>query len=759
FTVEVKEANNQPMTYTIAVVDEGLLDLTNFRTPNPHTAFYAKEALGVQTWDLYDQVIGGYGGEMERILSIGGDGEVEVSTEKQSANRFKPVVMHLGPFYLQKGKAQHKITMPNYVGSVRTMVVAANPKGAYGNAEQTAAVKNPLMVLATLPRVLGTQERLQLPVTVFAGEQKVKQVQVSIRESSGLVQIAGGANQQVRFAKPGEKTIYFDLQIPEAVGVAKFTIDAKGNGESASQSIEIDIRNPNPYATDVQTVVLNPNEQHRFDFEAVGIKGTNTGTLEVSNIPPIDLGRRLRYLIRYPHGCIEQTTSSVFPQLYVKNLLELPEAQTEKIPTNIKAGINRLKQFQTSSGGFAYWPGDEDDSAWGSNYGGHFLLEAKAQGYNVPSAMLSRWTKFQQTRARNWQASEFDEYYYRYDDLTQAYRLYTLALAGSPELAAMNRLRENGDLSMQAKWRLAAAYALIGKKEAAQDIVLNASLDVPAYQALGYTYGSDLRDRAMIVETLVALEDKKQAANIVQAISQQMSQDRWYSTQTTAYCLLAVSKFVGENGTSKKFQFAYQLGGKAVNAGSDYPLVQVDVPLEASNNRSVTIENKHDNILYARLILSGQPAVGKETAAASNLEMEINYTNLDGTTIDPSLLSQGTDFVAVVKVRNPGTKGINYDEIALTQIFPSGWEITNTRMDDLAALDSSTPEYQDIRDDRVYTYFDIRKNTTQTYRIRLNAAYQGRYYLPGASCSAMYDNDIQARKTGQWVEVVGVGEI
>ncbi|MEM9887179.1 MAG: alpha-2-macroglobulin family protein, partial [Bacteroidota bacterium] len=759
FTVEVSETNNQPMAYTIAVVDDGLLDLTNFKTPNPHAAFYAKEALGVQTWDVYDQVIGGYGGELERILSIGGDGEVEVNAEKDQANRFQPVVMHLGPFYLRKGKAKHEIKMPNYIGSVRTMVVAANPKGAYGNVEKTTAVKSPLMVLATLPRVLGTQERLQLPVTVFAGEQKVKNVEVSIRESSGLVKIENGTSKRVRFAQPGEETIYFDLQIPEVVGVAKFTISAKGNGESASQEIEIEVRNPNPYATDVQAVVLNPNENHMFNFEAVGIAGTNTGTLEVSNIPPIDLGRRLRYLLRYPHGCIEQTTSAVFPQLYVKNLLKLKDEQAEKIPTNIEAGINRLKQFQTMEGGFAYWPGQEDASAWGSNYGGHFLLEAKAKGYQVSSTMLNRWTTFQQNRARNWRQNSNDSYYYSYDDLTQAYRLYTLALAGAPELAAMNRMREMENLSIQAKWRLAAAYALTGKKEVAKTLVDNTTTDISNYQSLGYTYGSDLRDRAMIVETLVALGDKKQAASIVQDISKQMSQDRWYNTQTTAYCLLAVSKFVGESGTSKKFQFTYQAGSKIINAGSDYPLVQVDVPVDGSNNRTVRVENKHNNILYARLILSGQPAVGQESAMASNLEMEVRYTNLEGDAIDPSRLTQGTDFIALVDVRNPGTKGIDYDEMALTQIFPSGWEIINTRMDDLAAINASTPEYQDIRDDRVYTYFDIRKNNIHSYRIRLNAAYQGRYYLSGASCAAMYDDDIQARKMGQWVEVVGVGEI
>ncbi|NJL76100.1 MAG: hypothetical protein HC892_14835 [Saprospiraceae bacterium] len=95
------------MSYTLALVDEGLLDLTNFKTPDPHASFYAKEALGVNTWDVYDKVLGGFGGELTRILSIGGDLELNSDANNKQANRFKPVVKHLGPFFLEKGKLQN----------------------------------------------------------------------------------------------------------------------------------------------------------------------------------------------------------------------------------------------------------------------------------------------------------------------------------------------------------------------------------------------------------------------------------------------------------------------------------------------------------------------------------------------------------------------------------------------------------------------------------------------------------------------------
>ncbi|MEM6319713.1 MAG: MG2 domain-containing protein, partial [Bacteroidota bacterium] len=259
-TVKVSEDNGKPMAYTIAMVDEGLLDLTRFTTPNPWNSFYAREALGVKTWDLYDHVLGAYGGELERVLAIGGDAALRKSKNNQEANRFKPVVKHLGPFYLKKGAtAKHQITVPNYVGSVRTMVVASN-NGAYGSADKTTPVRKPLMVLATLPRVLGPTEELTLPVTVFAMENKVKNVQVKIEETSGLVRMVGGNQQQISFDKPGESLVNFNLQVGEKVGVATFKITATGGGESASQTVEIAIRNPNPFVTNIDEKVLQPGQ-------------------------------------------------------------------------------------------------------------------------------------------------------------------------------------------------------------------------------------------------------------------------------------------------------------------------------------------------------------------------------------------------------------------------------------------------------------------------------------------------------------------
>jgi uncharacterized protein YfaS (alpha-2-macroglobulin family) len=256
--ITVSEANGKAMTYTIAIVDEGLLDITNYKTPDPHEAFYAHEALGVKTWDLYDYVIGAFGGGLERILSIGGDGTGGVN-KNVIVNRFKPVVKFLGPFRLEKGGSQTtKFTLPQYVGSVKAMVIAGHD-GAYGTAEKAVAVKKPLMILATLPRVLRP-----IGKSAVAGNSLRDGEQYQIGNGTGAikrVQQPGGNNTRVvTFAKPGDQLVTFDLDVKDFVGVGKVKITAKSGGESTAYDVELNVRNPNPPVSRVLEKELKPGE-------------------------------------------------------------------------------------------------------------------------------------------------------------------------------------------------------------------------------------------------------------------------------------------------------------------------------------------------------------------------------------------------------------------------------------------------------------------------------------------------------------------
>jgi uncharacterized protein YfaS (alpha-2-macroglobulin family) len=212
--IKVSEKSKRKMTYTIAMVDEGLLDLTRFKTPDPWKRFYAREALGVKTWDLYDNVMGAFGSRLERLLAIGGDAEMAAKEDDAKANRFKPVVKYLGPFTLDGGSDEHRFTMPQYIGSVKTMLVAGY-EGAYGSTEKATPVRKPLMVLATLPRVLGPEEKLKLPITLFTMEKNIKNVKVEVKASGPLQVLESVQNVTMT---GNDMTVEFDLNVKSSIG-------------------------------------------------------------------------------------------------------------------------------------------------------------------------------------------------------------------------------------------------------------------------------------------------------------------------------------------------------------------------------------------------------------------------------------------------------------------------------------------------------------------------------------------------------------
>lgn len=747
YTIEISEKAGKAMAYTIAIVDEGLLDITNFKTPSPWSSFYAREALGIKTWDIYDDVMGAFTGKMDHLLAIGGDGELKPKEEKE-ANRFKPVVKFIGPFYLEKSKtAKHSLKMPQYIGSVKTMVVAA-ANGAYGSADVATPVKQPLMVLATLPRVAGPGETMKLPVNIFALDDKIKNVDVSV-EVSGMLTLTGQKTTSVSFSASGDKVIYFDVKAKEALGIGKVKVTAKSGSLETSYDIELNVMSRNPHSTFIDDKIVSNGATWDINYSPLGLLGENTGAIEISSLPPLNIEKRLNYLIQYPHGCIEQTTSSVFSQLFLKELVTLTEKREQQIQRNVEAGIKRLKSFQISSGGFAYWPGNDYASNWGSNYAGHFMIEAKKAGYAVPEGMIANWISFQTKKADNWSMLSTDDD----DDLIQAYRLYTLAIAGSPSLGAMNRMKENGKVRREAKWRLALAYAEAGYDSQAANLIEGLSIQADSVlRDYRYSFGSQTRDKAMVMETLLGLDKKEKAFEILMDIAKEMGDNsRWMSTQTTAYCFIAIAKYTKGFGLEAQTNVTVDVGGKISEAkGSDF--VNIVSLTDADTKTSIKVSNLGDAPVFARLIRTGVPLEGTETESERNIKLVVNYLDMDGSPININSLKQGTNFKAQVKVINPGLKG-RYDELALTQIFPSGWEILNTRLDG-SEEQNKIVDYMDIRDDRVMHYFDLKPNGDGEFTVLLNASYQGMYYLPAVKVEAMYDNSIFANKSGKWVKVI-----
>ena len=751
FNVTVSEKSGKPMTYTLAIVDDGLLDLTNFKTPDPWNEFYSREALGIRTWDMYDNVLGASAGAYSSLFSVGGDATLKPADAK--ANRFNPVVKFIGPFYLEKGRQQtHTLKLPMYVGSVRAMVVAGQD-GAYGNAEKTAFVRTPLMLLSTLPRVLSIQEEITVPVNVFAMEKQVKNVTVSLQASGGGVQIEGSHQQSLTFNRPGDQLVFFTLKTGNKTGKATIKLTASGGGQQTKETIEIEVRNPNPIVTLRSSEWIETGQNKELSYQLGSLSANNQIKLEVSRIPSVDISRRFDFLYNYQHHCTEQLTSKALPLLFIAQFKTIDTREAEKIKANVQEAIRQIYARQLPNGGFVYWPGNAVADEWISSYTGMFLTLAQEKGYAVHANVLNKWKRFQRAAAQNWRMpQEANNWQQWQSELQQAFRLYTLALAGAPEYGAMNRMKEQPGLSIQAKWRLAAAYALTGKMKPAEELVYNAETTVIPYSSMNQIYGSSDRDEAMILETLLLMNRERDALQQAKVVSKNLSQENWFSTQSTAFALMAMGRLAEK--LSGSLDFTWTWNGKQQPAVKSAKAVFEKEISTSPKSGTVAVKNQGKGALSVDLITRTQLLNDTLPAISDNLRMDIRYASMDGKPMSVNDIRQGTDFTAIASISN--TSGTtDYTNLALTHIIPSGWEVYNERMTVPEAEPQETTDssgnvsgqytYQDIRDDRVLTYFNLRRGETKIFTIRLQATYAGNFILPAVQCEAMYDVNVQAR--------------
>jgi uncharacterized protein YfaS (alpha-2-macroglobulin family) len=762
--ITVGEENGRAMTYTLALVDEGLLGITRFRTPSPWDHFFQKEASLLKTWDLFDLVSGAYTGVLNTLLSIGGSEETEVDPAGGRPNRFAPVAALLGPVSLGPGETKvHHIPLPRYVGAVRIMVIAGTQEAegggpAFGSAEKEVPVRQELMILGTLPRKISINETLGLPVSLFAMEPGISEARVTL-EVTGAARIEGPAILAAAFPAPAaenpgaasrEGEVRFALAAGDRPGTARIRLSAQARGWTAVQEIPVEVTVPSELVYEVQSFELAPGSTWSGSAEPAGLPGTNEAILEAASLPPLDITRRLEYLLSYPHGCLEQVSSQGFAQLYLPHLQELSGRQSAVLTDNINAAIRKLRDFQLPSGGFAYWPGDTEVNTWGTNYGGHFLLEAEREGYGVPRELLVRWLDYQRSAASSWQSLDPVEL------RSQAYRLFTLALAGTPDLPGMNRLKERQDLENPSHWRLAMAYYLAGYRREAEEMIAGRGTEAPAFRETGGSYGSTFRDRAMILEALTLFNQRPQGLRLLEELSREMTGRGYLTTQELGSFFRAVGKFVlaagggGETGLT----LTYRLNGaEPAVLSTGKALIQAELPW--AEPMLIEISNPTNKILFPRIIARGLPAPGTESETASGLALSVRYEILGtpgaGAAILgdlPAELKQGTDLAVLIRVAN----SLNYrvNEIALTALMPSGWEIHNQRIGE----ESGSANHQDIRDDRVIDYFSLDPGSSRELRLLVNNAYAGHFYLPLIKAEAMYDPEIQAVRPGRWIDIV-----
>lgn len=750
FEVKISNQERQKATFTLAIVDEGLLSLTDFKTPNPWKYFYSKLALALETFDTYDLIIGKTFGKVHNVLSTGGDEDVADSNARQkrdeNAERFKPVVLYTAPMSTDdNGNATLKFKMPTYIGKVRIMLIASSPK-AIASAESEISVTSPVVMLPTLPRVLKAGDKFSLPIEVFATNPTLKEAKIQISTEKGLVTF-DKKEVLVKFNASKSQTINFDGVVTNAIGTEKINIVLSSKDSTFKDSTEIDIKSVNPYITQAQKFILPANKSLSVSAPKDFILGSNKGFISISSTPIISLDHRLRWLIHYPYGCIEQTTSSVLPQLFIDKLSNAKFIDKQELDENINAGIRRIQRFQVSNGGFSYWQGDTESDAWGSNYAGHFLILAQKHGYFVPQELMKRWKNYEINSVK----SNSNKYAY-----TRIYSLYLLALLGDPQIGIMNEIYEDNlkSLSVTDKWLLAATYKLAGMSDVAEKIAKDLSI-IPdsTEQSYFHSYGSVLRDKAMILSSYYTIYGKNNES-LFNDIVKELEQDSWLSTQTLGYSLLTLSS-IKENAKNVEMIGTIDLNKKK----ESFKQLSSQLQYKLDKGQAI-IQSQTPQDLYISYVWEGIPGKDSMPQLSKNLVLTREFLNQDGQNIDVTHTTSGQSFWIKLKLSGVNTN-VKISNIALTQALPSGWEIENTRLNNDALpqfINRNSMDlvaYTDIRDDKIMWFFnyDSHDQNAQEVYVKINVVTPGEFVLPPAYAEAMYNNAYQASTTSMQVKV------
>lgn len=730
FEIEIQSKDKRAFNYTVAIVDEGLLDLTDFKTPDIWKGFYAKTGFTLKTYDTYSQIIPKFtGGD-----SVLGGLRVDKNRD-DSAQRFKPVALFNTPARSDEtGFAKLKFKMPSYMGSVRVMVVA-NENDAYGSVSKDIQVSAPLVMLETLPRTLKIGDNFTLLTQIFKTENRIKNATLSVRSKNSLIKISPDT-QTIDFKSATNLEVMMDANVSDnRIGKELLEFELKSEDYTYKNEIEIDIKPINAYTYENNTSLIKAGESKEFIIKDY-ILGTTNATLKLSPTPILDMDKRIKYLLNYPYGCIEQTTSAVLPQLFLDKFST--EFDKQKAINNINAAIERYSNFQTADGGFAYWQGGDESNAWGSNYAGMFLILAKQNGYFVPDSMYERWLKYEQNFV---QKSVYRDYMM---DI-KANSLYLLAMAKKPNISEMNLLYDNlNTLSTEAKWQLAAAYKLAGVEDTAKQIASKISIE-PDSKYSFYTYGSLVRDEAIIANAYKQIYGTNNE-ELLQKISDTLLSKDYLSTQSTGYALYALAMGANLENMNENFMDAtLKIDDQA------YTINQNQMQIFSFNDEKAIVSANQD--IFVSFGVEGVKA-SENSAFSNKISLDRAFYDEKGNKISPSEIGSGQTFYMRISVSL--NEGANYvSNIALTQILPSGWEVSNTLLDDNTPsfIKNSNYDFIDVRDDKIMWFFGLNKNRTHHFYIKLNAITPGSYTLSGAYAEAMYDDTYRALSESEKVVV------
>ena len=741
---------------SLAAVDNGVLQVSGFKTPDPYDFYYQKNALGVTAFDMYPLLFPELRG---RLSSTGGDGDL--SLEKRvnpiPAKRFKLMSYWSG---LKKadgsGNVSFEFDVPQFSGQIRLMAVAFKDE-KFGKAEATTTVADPVVVSSSLPRFISPGDTVLVPVTISNTTGKTASGNASVNVS-GPVKIVGPSSQNISINANSEGRTTFQIIADPTVAAAKIVISVKALGEEFKEETDIAVRPPSTLQklwgsgsiVGGQTQTINIPQS---DFMA----GSFKYDLMISRSPVAQVVDQLRYLVTYPFGCTEQTVSAAFPQLYYGDMvdaLKLNPDNKQNAAYNVQEAIRKIKMRQLYNGAVTLWDGEGEADWWATIYAAHFLLEARKAGYDVDNSLIETMLNYLSNRLKT---KETVNYYYNRNQQRKiapkevAYSLYVLALANRPQASTMNYYKAAGPmLALDSKYLLSAAYAVAGDKRSFNALLPSSFSGEESVQQTGGSYYSALRDEAISLNALIDVDPGNgQIPQMVQHVSQRLKSDRWLNTQERAFSFLALGK-VARNAARSTVTADVSANGKIVATVSDKDWKGNSETLKGN---TIEIRTKGSGRLYYSWLAEGISTTGAYKEEDSYLKVRRQFYDREGRLLNTTTFKQNDLIIVGITLEKAYT---NIQNVVITDLLPAGFEIENPRTKEIPGMDwikdGKTPTALDVRDDRIHFFVDSYL-PEQKYYYAVRAVSLGRFKQGPVSADAMYNGEMHSYHGAQIIKV------
>ena len=740
----------------VAAVDEGILRITSHPSPDPLAHFTTKRRLGVRTHDLFDQILPEVKGRASSIVRTSG-GDAAVRAKHLAAvgvKRVVPVALWSGVIETgADGWARAKLDVPQFAGQLRLMVVAVEGD-RFGAASKSITVRDPIVLMPTLPRFVGPLDSFEVPVEVTNGTGAAASISVTV-DADGELSLNSASTQTLELGAGARGVAKFSLKANEVAGIAKVVITAAGGGQSVRSETDLDIRAPSTTVTKGYSVAVRHDQPAHFEIPGGFVRGTMKTRITVEGVPAAAYGAALQYLLRYPHGCAEQVASRAFPLLYLGSMAKA--AAPDIVPASgvdalVNAAVHRLFGMQTRTGALGYWPGAEHGYPWATVYAAHFLVEARRAGFAVDGANLTRLLDHLTRIAR---AAALPSYHGQVPSgRAQAYALYVLSLAERPLLGELQHAADG--LASQAtdaetEALIDGALLLAGDRRRAAEFI---GQQLPAVSAAPREgFASPQRADAVMLAVLADVDPTHRSVpELIKRLQGSAKAGRWSNTQENAFAMLALGKIgkrlggsdfwgtVRVDGVELK-KFNNERRGVVIHEGNDWTGKAVDVTVTGLGTAFLGVQ------------VEGIEA-GLPEAAWNGLEVTRVFLDRNGDPIDVNAVTHGDMVVAKVTVAAPRAR---VENVALIDLLPAGFEVDNPRLSDDAVLpwmkDRATPDYLDVRDDRLIYFTSLEPKVTKTFYYYARAVTAGDFVLPHAFAEAMYDPTVNARGGGGRIHI------